>query len=104
MIENIMPHKVMQDISRKHTLAYASEDPVALNAILCTTSGALYAYKGEESHGISAVYFKGQAIHHLKHELSKTANGALSVSTIYAVSLLLWIEVSSCIRGESNIY
>ena len=95
MLGRIFPTKLLADVSRRHTLSYASKDPVALNALLCTTSGALYAHHGDEKHGYYAMYFKGQAISYLKHELAKVDNGLLGISTLYAMSLLLWVEVRS---------
>lgn len=95
LLDRVYPSKVIADVSRKYTLSYASQDTVALNAILCTTSGALYAHSGDVKHGFYATYFKGQAIHHLKNELSKDDGYNLKISTAYAVSLLLWIEGST---------
>ena len=94
MLERVFPHKLLADISRQHTLAYASQDLVVLNAVLCTTAGALYAHSGDAMHGYHFMYFKGQAIHHLNRQLSKFDDCRLHVSTLYAVCLLLWVEVS----------
>ena len=84
----------MVDSSRQHSLAYAFEDAVALNAILCAVTGMLYSHGRQARERLHAMYFKGQAIHHLKQELSKPHDSMWKVSTLYAVSLLLWQEVS----------
>jgi hypothetical protein len=93
MLYRAFPDRFLADASRQCTLAYASEDAVALNAILCTVTGMLYSHGRQVREGLHAMYFKGQAIHHLKQELSKTDDKAWKMSTLYAVSLLLWVEV-----------
>lgn len=93
IILRIFPLKSLVSVSRHHTLSLASQDPVALNALLCTTSAALYAKGGDSKHKSSALYYKGQAILYLKQKLSDPDDKALDISSIYAISLLLWIEV-----------
>lgn len=65
-----------------------------MNALLCTTSGSLYAYDGDSKHAFSFIYFKGQTIHYLQQKLSNLDNEIIGISSVFAVSLLLWIEVS----------
>ena len=104
MLDRVFPNKFLADVSRKHTLSYASEDAVALNAILCTTSGTLYSHCGHAKDGLCAMYFKGEAIQHLKRKLSKNDASTLKMSTLYGVSLLLWVEVSSSWRSKTFVY
>lgn len=95
MHEKVFPSRILADVSRQCTLSYASQDPVALNAIVCTTAGACYAHYGDIKHGYAAMHSKGEAIRCLKQELTKSGKPPISVSTLYAVSLLLWVEVRS---------
>lgn len=94
MLDRVFPNKFLADVSRQYTMTYASQDAVALYAILCTTSGTIYSYFGHAKEGLRAMYFKGEAIQHLKRELSKTDGSSWRMSTLYGVSLLLWVEVS----------
>lgn len=90
------------NVVRKHILAYASEDAAALYAILCTSSGALHESTGESKHAISSLYFKGKAIHHLQQTILNANSVPPSLATAYAVSLLLWIEVSKVLSASSD--
>lgn len=94
MLDRLFVHKSLAEVRRRRTLAYAAEDAVMLYAMLCTASGILYNYDGRENDRLSALRFKSKAILHLKQELQKSATPAWRVSTVYAVALLLWVEVS----------
>ena len=96
MLDRVFVNKSLADVSRKYTLAYAAEDAVALYAILCTASGALYCNGKREEHRLSALHFKCLAIHHLKQELENTTGSTWRISTAYAVALLLWVECLQC--------
>ena len=90
-----MPIKTVVQSSREIAWSYASSDAVALNALLCTTAGTIHAYSGNEKHGQQMMHFKGEAICHLQRELSSLDLRPFPVSTLYAVALLLWVEVLS---------
>jgi hypothetical protein len=102
MLDRVFPNKFLADVSRQHTLSYASQDAVALNSILCTTAGILHSYFGNAKDGLHAMYFKGEAIQHLNRELSKTDGSTWKMSTLYGVSLQLWVEVSYCHIGQGS--
>ena len=93
MMPRIFPTKILVDVSRHHTLSLASQDPVLLNTLLYATSAGIYAHTGDSKQQLSAMFFKGQAIHLLKQKLSNPDDESLGISIAYAVSLLLWSEV-----------
>lgn len=93
MSERIFLDKRTAEESKNHALMYANEDAAVLNGILCVSSGAMYCYDRQENDLMHALHFKGQAIHHLKQQLNKSSRSDWRVSTAYAVSLLLWMEV-----------
>ena len=84
-------------------------DPVMLNTLLCTTASTFEEWTSRSLHGGTAqpvelaasrndsqvpdsLYFKGQAIKHLKRQL-QAQPGEASISTIYGVFALLSNEV-----------
>jgi hypothetical protein len=96
LLDRVFVNKALADVSRKYTLAYAAEDAVALYAILCAASAALYCNGKREKDRLDALHFKCQAIQHLKQELENSIDSTWRVSTAYAVALLLWVECLQC--------
>ena len=90
----VFPIKSIAVISQQYTLSLALQDPVLLSALLCTTSAALYSLDFDAKHGIAAMYFKGQALQRLHAKLAEPNVEVVENSSIFAVALLLWIEVS----------
>lgn len=89
----VYPIKSLAVVARHHTISLTLQDSILLSAILCTASAALYTESEDLKHRLSTLYFKGQTIQALNQALLKSQT--LGASSLYAISLLLWVEVSS---------
>ena len=62
-------------------------------SLLHAVSSAVYAESGHQRHEKNSAYFKGEAIRHLRLQISEPESQKLTYSVIYAVTLLLWVQV-----------
>lgn len=102
VVQRMYPTKYLMELSLRSSLSLAWECPVVLNALLSTTSAGLHVYANDPKHSVSAMYFKGQAICHLKHVLSHGDEKSVGISLAYAISLLLGTEVRSSLASSVN--
>ena len=112
----IFPTQAIADESKDDTFVLCTRDPGFCNALLSTIAAAAYSNNKDPQHHVNELYFKSHAMKLLSMQLGPSASGALKMSSAYAVSLLLWLEVgttrirrlihladlSQCIRGQSD--
>lgn len=95
IVSRIFPIRELANTARQYTLTQAFEDPLQRDTLLCTTSAAIYADSGLNRYGITALTFKGKALVSLQRQLAqRKRSDNTSFSSMYAVALLLFVEVS----------
>lgn len=94
VVPRVFPVKEVANSARLYTMTQAFEDPLQRDSLLCTTSAAIFAESGIARHGIAAMTFKGKALAALQQQLlQRKRPKASSFSSMYAVALLLYVEV-----------
>lgn len=77
------------------TLSYCTSNAEVLYSVLCTAAITTFAQSNDDRHMRGFVYFKDRALYHLQQTLNQVEGAALRIPTVYAVSLLLYLEVRS---------
>lgn len=75
------------------TLTYCGSNAEVLYAVLCTAAITTFAQTNDQRHFQGFVYFKDRALYHLQQAVDQVNQTAPGIPTVYAVSLLLYLEV-----------
>ena len=93
--ENLFPSQASAKTMLTHTLGVASRNAAARNALISAAASTMTLTNLDETwHEEYALYFKGIALYRLRKQIGDDTTHRSPSSTLYAISLLLYTEVS----------